>query len=468
MSGLYSTLNHSVKAITAHSRAIETAGKNLANVNNTTYARQRVVYGDRGTVQTPDGAESLGLEALGVQQLRDALIDRQVAREVSLSGYYEAQQSAYQRAQASLGQGIDRTNAPGSGTTENGIGAALDNFFNSFQSLASSPTDDGRRSTLLQNASILTDRLQLADQRLAQAQSDLDAQINTDVGAVNTLLATLADLNAQIGRFEINAPGSAVDLRDQRQAKIEELSARLPVTVVDSGGGNLQLTSRDGLGNTVVLLNGATVAGSVGFDGTNLTGGAANVALSLSSGSMQGALAARDGAVQTLRDDLDALARQIVTSVNEVYNPGGASTNFFNPAGLSAGGIALVAGLTPATIRATNGGAAGDNDIAVGVAQLASKLFSTGSGDGIDGTFSGFYSKAVAKIGQALAGATARVDDQAKIEKLVRSQRDEVSGVSLDEELADLMKFQRAFQASSRVFNIVDELLEQIVNRLGA
>ena len=99
---------------------------------------------------------------------------------------------------------------------------------------------------------------------------------------------------------------------------------------------------------------------------------------------------------------------------------------------------------------------------------MASTTFSTGSGDAIDGTFSGFFSKSVSKLGQTLASANSRVQDQTNIERLVRAQRDGVSGVSLDEEMADLLKFQRAFQASSRVFSVMDELLDTVVNKLGA
>jgi flagellar hook-associated protein 1 FlgK len=80
MAGLYASINATVQALSAHSRSIEITGKNLGNVNNTDYARQRVIYGDRGTVLTPQGAESLGLEALGVEQIRDGLLDRQVVR----------------------------------------------------------------------------------------------------------------------------------------------------------------------------------------------------------------------------------------------------------------------------------------------------------------------------------------------------------------------------------------------------
>ena len=468
MSGLFSTLNTTVKALNAHSRALETAGRNLSNVNNPAYSRQRVIYGDRGTVVTPNGTESLGLEALGVQQLRDNLLDRQLMREISLKSSFDAEQSAYQRAQAGLGQSISASGAAETNTAgSNGIGAAMDNFFNAFQTLATSPTDVGARQSLMQTASVLTDRFQLADTRLAQAQSDIDAQVSTDVGTVNTLLSTIASLNGQIGRFEINAPGAAVDLRDQRQAKLEELAAKLPIELTDTPSGQIQVSARDASGNEVRLVDLNQVPGPVVFDGTQILAGSPSTALSLSSGALKGMLTARDGAVQTLRSNLDLLARQLVTSVNSAYNPTGATGNFFAPAGLSAGTIALASGLTANSLKASDGGAAGDNTIALAIAGIANRRFSTATGDALDGTLGNFYSNSVSALGQALSGANSRVEDQANIEKLVRSQRDAVSGVSLDEEMADLMKYQRSFQASSRVFGVIDSLLDDVVNRLG-
>jgi flagellar hook-associated protein 1 FlgK len=469
MAGLFTTLNSSSMALNAHSRAIETTGKNLANVNNPNYARQRVVYGDRGTVETPEGAQSLGLEVLAIQQVRDILLDRQVGREISLSGSFEAQQEALERALAGLGQGIDGSSViSATGSTAGGLGAAIDDFFNAFQNLASRPTDAGARQTLLQKATILTDSMREADTRLAQVQSDIDTGINVDVNDANRLINTIADLNAQISRFEVSKPGSAVDLRDQRQARLEELAKLIPVQVRELGNGGVQLVAKDAGNADVMLLDGITVNGSLAFTGTGFTGGASATALVLGSGSMQGALIARDGAVQDLRDNLDAFAGQMVTSVNGAYNPSAtAGSDFFDPAGVTAGTIALRSGLNASTLIAGTG-AAGDNTLAVAVAALATTAFSTGSGDAFDGTFSQFYSRSVSDLGQALATATSRANDQDKIQQLVRNQRDTVSGVSMDEEMADLVKFQRAFQASSRVFSVVDELLDTVVNRLGA
>lgn len=469
MSGLFATLNSSVKALTAHSRALETSGKNLANVNNVSYARQRVIYGDRGTVVTPDGAESLGLEALAIEQLRDSLLDRQVMREISLQASLQAEQNGYQRAQAGLGQGIDRTQSAGVGSaaTNKGLAAAIDDFFNAFASLAASPTDVGERQELMQKAAILSDRFQLADQRLGQVQSDLDAQIGSDVSEVNRLAGIIADLNGQIGRIEINVPGSAVDLRDQRQARLEELAAKLAIDVVDTSDGQVQVSARDATGAAVRLIDRTAVLGGLAYSGTQITAGLPATVLGAGTGSIHGSLAARGGAVQDLRTSLDLLAGQMVASVNAAYNPTAGTGDFFDAAGATAGTISIAAGVTAASLKASDGGEAGDNTIALAVARLANHRFSTAAADAFEGSFSGFFSNTVSALGQSLSSANSSVADQANIERLVRAQRDSLSGVSLDEEMAEMMKYQRAFQSSARVFSIVDELLDLVVNSLG-
>ncbi len=467
MSGLFGSLNQTVGALSAHSRGIETAGRNLSNVNNPDYSRQRVVFGDRGTVLTPLGAMSLGLQAKGIQQIRDSHLDSQVVREISLTSSAKATADSLLKAQAALAETIDRTSSTDGSGTSTGLDAALANFFNGFQSLAAQPTDVGTRQTLLQNAAILAERFRQTDQRLEQVQSDLTSVVEADVQEINNLLASIAELNGQIGRFEINVPGSAVDLRDQRQAKLEALAAKLNIETAPSATqpGQVDVFTRDSGGTRIDLVSLAT-ASTVTFDGTALQVG--GTSLALNGGSVHGALAARDGTVQKLRDDLDVLAQQLVTSVNAAYNPSGTTGDFFDPAGLTAGTIRVAAGLTPATIKTSDSGAAGANDIATAVAELVNRRFSSSGGDLIDGSFAQYYSGVVSDFGQQVAGAQMRHEDQSTIETLVRRQRESVSGVSLDEEMADLLKFQRAFQASSRVFSVIDELLETVVNRLGA
>jgi flagellar hook-associated protein 1 len=467
MSGLFSTLDSSVKALNAQSAGIQTAGKNLANVNNPNYARQRVIFGDGATVVTSNGAQSLGIEVVGVEQIRDPLLDQEVAREISLSNSYQSQQQFLQTAQAGLGQNINNatsTSSTGSSAGTGGLGAAVDDFFNAFQSLAAQPTDTGERQTLIQKANILADTLQNTDATLAQVQSDINTRIQNGVSDANQQLQTIADLNKQIGSAEIGHPGSAVDLRDQRQAAIEQLSADVPVQTIEGTNGMVQVVMKDPSNANVVLVNGTSVTGPLAFSGSTLTGGASATTLQISSGSIYGALAASSGPIQDLRTSLDNIASQLVTSVNAIYGASGA--NFFDPAGTTAGTIAVASGVTAANLAAGTG-AAGDNTIALGIAGVANTIFSTASGDPFDGTVSQYYASAVSNLGQSLSSVNQLVDNQSSVESLVRTQRDNLSGVSTDEEMADLMKFQNAYQASAKVFSIVNDLLGTVINNLG-
>jgi len=470
MSGLLSSLSQSVLALNAQSRGVETAGRNLANVNNPDYARQRVVFADRGSILTHDGVQSIGIEAKAIQQMRDALLDRQVARELGRTAALEAEDSANSRAQAAFGESVDRAGATDpTDVSAQGLSAALGDFFNAFQAFAARPTDLGERQNLVQRADILAQRFNLTDSRLAQIQSDLDVQIEADAAEVNRLLQSVADLNGQIGRLEVNAPGVAVDLRDQRQARIEELAKLIGAETRTNNPETNQLDVflRDDNGAPVVLVSLSSVDSTVTFDGQRIKATSSGVPLAAGDGAIKGHLAARDGVVATLRERLATFAGQLAGAVNAAYNPSGATGAFFNvdPVSPSAS-IRLSAAITPSTLKASAAGAAGANTIAAAIGDLAAKKFSVAAGDAIDGTFAQYYAGVVSEFGRAVAGTEGRLEDQKNIETLVKQQRQSVSGVSMDEEMADLLKFQRAFQASSKVISIIDGLLDTVVNGL--
>jgi flagellar hook-associated protein 1 FlgK len=470
MSGLYSTLDASVSALNAQSVAINTTGNNLANVNNANYAREVVNFGSLGTVDTSTGPESMGLTALSVTQDRSAVLDSQVRDADSQASYYTTQQNVYNQAQAALGQTVSSSTSSGtaSSTSDSGVGSALDDFFNAFQSLAANPSDSGAQQTVVQAASILTDRLQSSDANLAQVQSGADEQVASDVTTANTLLGEVAGLNTQIGRLEINDPGAAVDLRDQREGDLEQLAGLMPVTVTEGSNGEDTITAAGSTGSAVTLVSGSTVTGPVTFDGTSvISAGSPATALALSGGTIQGGIDASTGGIQTLRDSLNAIANELVTSVNGAYNPTGTGNNFFNSSNTTAGTISLDPTLTASNVQSGVSGDPGDNSIALAVANLAGTTFSTSGGDSIDGTFDSYYDGAVTGFGQTLSGVNDQATDTASIQTLVTNQRQSVSGVNLDEEMSNLLMYQRSYQASAQVFQTVDSLLDAVVNTLG-
>ena len=395
-----------------------------------------------------------------------------VQQEASLTSGFTAEQNVLQQAQAALGENITNSStsdtSSSSTTTDSGLDSAINGFFSAVQNLAADPTDPGQREALLQQAGVLTDRFQQVDQNLAEVQSGADAQASSGVDSANSLLTDIGNLNTEIASVEVNAPGSAVNLRDQREADVEQLAGLMPVTAVENSQGELTVTAATS-GSPATLVSNGTVTPLTYASGVVKAGsGSGAVALTLASGSIQGSITASTGAVQTLRTNLDAVANQLVTSVNAAYNPGNVSGgNFFDASGTTAGTIAVDSNLTSATITAGTG-AAGDNSLATAIANVANQTFATSGGDAIDGTVSQFYSNAVTSIGQAVDTANTRVTDQTNVQNIVTTQRSSLSGVSLNDEMTNLMSYQRAFQASSEVFQTINTLLDDLITQLGA
>jgi flagellar hook-associated protein 1 FlgK len=187
--------------------------------------------------------------------------------------------------------------------------------------------------------------------------------------------------------------------------------------------------------------------------------------LTLTSGSVQGTIDARDGALQSLRDDLNNSAAQLIAEVNAVHQAGFSLTgstgaDFFS--GTDAGTIQVNAALAadPSLLQASGvSGAAGDNQVALALAQLANKKIAALSNQ----TFSQRFSQTVANLGQALSSVNSDISDQNLVQNMLQRQRDSISGVSLDEEMTEMMKFQKAYQASARLITTIDEMLDTVL-----
>ena len=266
MGGLFGNLVQASKALMANQVAIQVTGRNLANVNNPEYARQRVKMGDRYVEQTPHGPEGSGVEVLQVQQMRDAFLDAQVVRHASDTGSLNAQQTILANLELILGNQLNSAADPAAiadaSNSTTGIGAALDEFFNAFSTLAGNPSDIPSKSAALNAAATLADRLNLADQRVAGSQADQEGQIQSDVQTANGLLADIAGLNFQIRQAADVETGGAVQLVDQRQAKLEQLASLVKLDVTKDPNNSSEINISLG---GVVLVAQAQLIHQIGY-----------------------------------------------------------------------------------------------------------------------------------------------------------------------------------------------------------
>jgi flagellar hook-associated protein 1 FlgK len=397
----------------------------------------------------------------------------QVQAEVSVTGFLQARQQALQYAQANLGQRLDRQTSGAEGAAASqgllgdyGLAEGLSTLFNSFQSLSTNPTSLAERQVLLMRAQTLASQFNQTDQRLADLHDSLDFSMQTDLASANRLLGEIAKLNNEIADLENRTRGIANDLRDQRQAKIEELSRLINIETSQGTRGNIDIAI-SGVsivsGNQVLDTLETYDAGGGQLLVRTQTGG---TPLPLTGGRIQGTIEARDGALATLRGQLNTLASSLITEVNAVHTGGFSLTGstgeaFFS--GTDAATIAVNQTLldNPALIQASGtAGAVGDNQTALALGQLANKKLPGFNNQ----TFSESYAQTVAELGEALNSVDGQLSTQEVVESMLRRQRDAVSGVSLDEEMTDLLKFQKAYQASARLITTIDEMLSTVLN----
>jgi len=463
--GLFGTMSMATRALQVQQQAIEITGQNMSNMTNPAYARQRVIVATSPTIPTTIGVEGTGAEAVAIQQIRDSLLDHQITLETSTTSYLGTAQTTLQNLEANLGQVVDTSS---SSTTSSasavGLGTYISNLFNAFQTLSTDPTSLANRQALTLDASSLATEFNQLSSGVSNLQDSINSGLQSDVTNANQLLNDIADLNNSISVTELTTHSTANDLRDQRQAKIEELSKLANVSTATQPDGSLTLS----IGG-VTMVSGNQVsdtlevhANSAGQDlvqaktaGTTLTTG----------GSIQARIDVRDGELKSLADDLNTLASTLITTVNAVHKTGyslSGTTNapFFDGTDASTIGVNSALLDDPSLIQASGTkGAAGDNQVALALAQLADTPQSALN----NMTFNQSYSQTVANMGQALANTNDQVNNQQAIQNMLTQQRQSVSGVSIDEEVSNLSVFQRAYEANARMISIIDELLTTLV-----
>ncbi len=450
----------------------EVTGHNIANVNNAAYARQRVSIATATALQTGIGAEGNGASAVAIQQVRDGLLDGQIQVEASVSGSLTAQQNGLQQGQSALGLSLDQSasgtsSASGSDATgaQHGIGDSLNGLLTEFQNLANDPSSLAERQIVLSKAAQLATQFNQTDSRLGGVEDSLNSTLNGDVTQANQLLSDIAGLNQQISVAQA-AGTTANDLLDTRQSKIEQLSGLVKVDVTTGDNGALNIS----VGGTNLVTN-AQVADTI--ESYDAGGGqmllrthASATPLAPSGGAMQGIIEVRDGALADLRGSINALASSLITEVNQIHAAGYGLTgstgaNFFN--GSSAADIQVNSDLTanPSLLQASGtDGAAGDNQAALALAQLSGKSVSALNNQ----TFTQSYTQAATTLGQAAASINSQVDDQKVVSNMLTQQRQSTSGVSLDEEMTNMLTYQKAYEASSKLISTVDEMLTTLIN----
>jgi flagellar hook-associated protein 1 FlgK len=340
----------------------------------------------------------------------------------------------------------------------------LSGLFNSFQDLSTSPSSLTSRQAVISQAQQLTAQFNQLDQRLTAINGQLNQSVQTDVASANQLLSDIAGLNNQIAGAEAGT-GAANDLRDLRQQKIEALSQLVNVQSSADSNGDVNLS----VGGQLLVSGGSVQDTLQSYDSGGgqllVRTASAGAPLTLTGGSIAGTIDARDGALKSLQDGVNHLASQLISQVNTAYRTGydlngNTGADFFTGTKASDIGVNAALANDPSALQASGvAGAAGNNQVVLALAQMANTS-QAGLGNQ---TFAQSYNGTITGLGTALNSVNTQLDDQTAVQSMMQNQRDSVSGVSIDDEMTNLVMFQRAFQASAHLVSVVDQMLSTVV-----
>jgi len=446
-------------ALTADQEALNVTSNNVANQNTAGYTREVVEFQSADTVTLSGGTFGSGVTASATSQ-RDRVLEQQVQQQTQVQAQSGALESALQQVQNVFG--LSSTSTSASSTT---FGTDISSFFSALSSLTSNPSDTATRQSVLSAATALAGDFNSAANQLTQVSSSLNQQVAGDVGQVNSLTSTIASLNAQI--TSLSPDSDAEILEDQRQLAITQLSKLVGLDQISTENNGITLTTSGGAvlvsGNQSFALSTTQVGGVThvvaGVSGQDLTS-------NLTGGDLGGVLQARDQQLSSYQKALDSLAFGIGTQVNQQNELGldgngnpGAAIFSLPPTQSGAAAQIQVAATNPSAVAAAavGEGSAGNTN-ALALADLASAIVAGGQ------TASGFLASFLGQIGSDASAATTNNSAQQAILTQLTTQRDSLSGVSLDEEAANLTQYQRAYQAAAQVFNIGDTIMASALN----
>ncbi|MGA2747700.1 MAG: flagellar hook-associated protein FlgK [Verrucomicrobiota bacterium] len=464
MLGLFGTLDLGSRALAVQQQEMEISGQNVSNVSNTSYAEEQLNIQESTPLETPIGEEGTGVQATSITEVRDALLDNQIQAEGSVTSSLTAQQTNLQNAEAYLDEQISSTSSSTTPDSANGLAADLSNLFGSFESLSTDPSDLSLRQTAVQSAQEIATQFNQVSSQLSGVRNDINTSIQNDVTGANQDLATIASLNQQIVAAQASG-GTANSLVDQREATLEDLAGKVNISTSAQSNGAVDVS----IGG-VTMISGITNSDSLKtYDAGNgqllIQAQNAGTPLSLSGGSIEGEITARDGALASLQSGVNTLATQLITNVNSIYFTGydlngNTGQDLFTGTGASDIGVNSAVVSDPTQFQASGtAGAAGDNTTVLALAQLANQNIS-----GLNNqTFSENYAQTVSDLGNSISTVNDQLNSSHAVSQMLTSQRASESGVSIDTEMTNLIQYQKAYEAAAELITTLNQMMQTVV-----
>jgi flagellar hook-associated protein 1 len=482
MASTFHGLEVGKRGLFAQQAALSTTGHNIANANTVGYTRQRAEMQATNPLPTPGmqndvsaGQLGTGVEVNKIVRLREDYLDVQLRGENKNLGYWEAKSDTLTKIEGILNEPSD-----------NGLASTIDEFLKSWQELSKNPDSAATRGVVRQRGVAVTETFNYIANSLDQMQLDLKNVIQTRTDKINSLATQIGALNDQISHLVPNnyEPN---DLYDQRDVLIDQLSKLVDVKVLPTKNGMVDVSVGSG-----ILVSGKTASTlTIGYDQSSGLIDPESVqiggkTITLESGELLGRMESygmvgggSKSTLPNLKDQINELAMTFATAVNDIHKSG---LNLDNINGVSANKVGFFTGTT-ARDMAVNPEIMKNLNLIAAANEESPGKSSSGNGknaedmaavtiinlefNGATSTVNDFYRNIIGQLGIDSQEAQRMQENSNVIVNQIENRRLSVSGVSLDEEMTNMIKFQHAYNASARNITVVDEMLDKIINGMG-
>ena len=449
------------RALLSHQHSLTSIGHNIANVSTAGYSRQQVMLESSKPYEDTTGTYGTGVQVATVRQIRDLFLTAQYREENGELGRWDAMDRTMSQVENIFTE-----------PNENQLNDLMDNFFNAWQNLTTAADSQTARSSIREQAMLLINALQQASRRLSTVIDNLDDDVSGGVEELNKMASQISDINQEIAFMEVGG-NKANDLRDRRDYLIDQLSRKVDVTQIEESTGSVRVF----IGAMEYIGSGHYSALDTETEATEITTvqqiiwKGTGTRLGVVGGELSSLIEARDVVIPDYINRLDALVYRLVTEVNALHRVGYGSNNqtgvnFFDPNGLTAATIDLSQEVKNSLANVAASSAAdspGNNQIALSIAQLKSaQVMENGSS-----TMSEYYYSLIGLIGTRAEEATDTKENYELVLEQLEFSRQSIQGVSLDEEMTNLIQAQHAYDAAAKVIMTIDDALGTIVDELG-
>ncbi len=458
-------------AMVAAKTGIATTGHNISNANTEGYSRQRVSTHAAESIGGQFGKNTVGtgVAVSRVERLNDHYIEKQIRNSQKDLSHFEEKDLILRQVEDIFNE-----------MSGDGLNRFISRFFNEFRKLSEEPESPAIRQSLRESAQSMTNDFHRLRQEVVAVAQHADQRIEGFVGEVNHIAQELADLNQRISWVE-RSGGSPNDLLDKRDLIFRKLGSYFDVSMSQDKNGSFNVDIK-GVGPLVMAdraehlsvegtpanRSGKPEAGLDILSSGNVLG---TITYSLQGGKLGALIEARDKMIATVLDRLDEMAFALTHAVNQIHSQGFNSEGisgipFFSPLqepNRAAEWISLSEEVQLSIDQIATGllpESPGDNRVALAIAQLQNeKLIDHGHA-----TADEWFNSMVTDVGIASAKNRSSMLQEKDIILQLNKVREQISGVSIDEETANLMEFQHAFDASAKVIQVADDLLKTVLS----